>query len=209
MLSPLPYIHGLALAIGLIIAVGPKDAFVIRQSLMGRHLGVMLVICVASDIALITLGMLGMGTLLSSSYWLMVVTLAGGSFYMCWHGVTALRSAISKTSMPTLGASQYESFFQVARATAVLSFLNPLAILDSAVVIGAVGGAKRPEDQVSFALGAVSASLIWFSILIGGCRIVAPLFRRPGMWRALDVAIAVIMFAMAATTVQSALSIPA
>jgi L-lysine exporter family protein LysE/ArgO len=105
-----------------------------------------------------------------------------------------------------LGSSQFETLSQVARTTAVLSFLNPLAILDSAVLIGAVGGTKLPEDRVAFALGAVSASLVWFAVLIGGCRVVAPLFRRASMWRALDIVIAAIMFVMAATTIRSAIS---
>jgi len=206
MLSPLPYIQGLTLEIGLIIAVGPKDAFVIRQSLVGHHLGVMLAICVVSDVILIAAGMLGIGTLVSSSYWLMLITLVGGSLYMCWHGVVALRAAILKTSMPSLGSAQVKTLSQVVRATAALSFLNPLALLDSAVLIGAVGGTKPPADRIAFALGAVSASVIWFVVLIGGCRVVAPLFQRVSMWRALDVVIAAIMFVMAATTIQSALS---
>ncbi|WP_025100335.1 LysE family transporter [Burkholderia sp. A1] len=204
--SLLPFIQGLTLEIGLIIAVGPKDAYVIRQSLVGRHLGVMLAICVGSDVVLIALGMLGIGSLVSRSTWLMIATLVGGSLYMAWHGAVALRAAILKTSMPELGASQAGSLSQVARATAVLSFLNPLAILDSAVLIGAIGGTRPPEERLAFALGAVSASLIWFVVLISGCRLVAPLFRRSGMWRALDAVIATIMFVMAASTIHSAFS---
>lgn len=204
--SLLPFIQGLALEIGLIIAVGPKDAYVIRQSLVGRHLGVMLAICVGSDVVLIALGMLGIGSLVSRSTWLMIATLVGGSLYMAWHGAVALRAAILETSMPDLGTSQAGSLPEVARATAVLSFLNPLAILDSAVLIGAVGGTRPAEERLAFALGAASASLLWFVVLIGGCRVVAPLFRRAGMWRALDAVIAAIMFVMAASTIHSAFS---
>ncbi|MCW5287225.1 hypothetical protein D8B29_12395 [Verminephrobacter eiseniae] len=70
-------------------------------------------------------------------------------------------------------------------------------------MIGAVGGTKLLAERISFALGAASASLIWFAALIGGCRMVAPLFQRASMWRALDAVIAAIMFVMAATTIRS------
>jgi len=56
MLSLLPYMQGLTLEIGLIIAVAPKDAFVIRKNLVGQHPGVMLAICVVSDVILIRAG---------------------------------------------------------------------------------------------------------------------------------------------------------
>ncbi|MCW5233946.1 hypothetical protein D8B34_22630 [Verminephrobacter eiseniae] len=67
-----------------------------------------------------------------------------------------------------------------------------------------MGGTKLPAERIALALGAASASLIWFAALIGGCRMVAPLFQRASMWRALDAVIAAIMFVMAATTIRSA-----
>lgn len=204
MLPLASYLEGLTLGLGLIIAIGPKDAYVIRQSLEGRYLGTMMTICVGSDVVLITIGILGFGTLVSSSYELMFATLVGGSTYMAVYGVLALRAATMNTVAPGLEDSHFRTIGQVARTATALSFLNPLALLDSAILLGALSGTKPPAERLAFALGAMTASIIWFSVLIGGSRALAPLFRRATTWRVLDASIAAIMFVMAALTLRSA-----
>ena len=52
---------------------------------------------------------------------------------------------------------------------------------------------RRPERPL--------ASLAWFTALGYGARLLAPLFARPATWRVLDVAIALVMFTIAATLV--------
>ncbi|HEV2612734.1 MAG TPA: LysE family transporter [Noviherbaspirillum sp.] len=200
--SGVSYLQGLTLGIGLMIAIGPKDVFVIRQSLRGRYLLAMMSVCVGADALLIFIGTAGVGTLVSRYYWLMMIAVGGGAAFMCWHGYVALKAAMRPT-LPGLEAPDEQTLSQVVIATTAMSFLNPLAILDTAVLIGAVSGTKPMDERVSFALGALSASFLWFSVLIGGARLIAPLFMRPIMWQVLDFTIAVIMFAMAWITVQN------
>ncbi|NUO36543.1 MAG: LysE family transporter, partial [Dermatophilaceae bacterium] len=52
-----------------------------------------------------------------------------------------------------------------------------------------------------FTAGAIGASVAWFTALGHGARLLAPLFARPATWRVLDVVIALVMFAIAATLV--------
>jgi L-lysine exporter family protein LysE/ArgO len=206
MLSGSGYLQGLTLGMGLIIAIGPKDAYVIRQSLLGRHLLVMMGICVGADIVLIALGTLGLGSLVARHAWVMQAAAIGGAIFLCWHGLAALRSALGEIVVPDLSSGTAISLRQVVHATCVMSFLNPLALLDSGLLIGVISGIKPAQERLGFAVGAISASAIWFALLIGGARMVAPLFRMPGMWKALDCTIAAIMFVMAFVTVQSVLA---
>ena len=52
---------GLALGLGLIVAIGAQNAFVLRQGLRLEHVAAVVAVCALSDIALIGAGVLGAG----------------------------------------------------------------------------------------------------------------------------------------------------
>jgi len=90
-MSGIPAIfEGFLFGAGLFCAMGPKDSFVIRQALVGRYIPVVIFICVASDILLISLGVVGLGRLVSESKMLLVVTVWGGAGYLLWYGAKTL-----------------------------------------------------------------------------------------------------------------------
>jgi L-lysine exporter family protein LysE/ArgO len=64
--------------------------------------------------------------------------------------------------------------------------------LDTVVVLGAVAG-THGDQRWWFAAGAAFGSVIWFAGLGFGARLLAPVFRRPTTWRALDAFVAVAM----------------
>jgi L-lysine exporter family protein LysE/ArgO len=76
------------------------------------------------------------------------------------------------------------------------TFLNPHVYLDTVLLLGSIGNQYQP-DQWWFALGAVIASITWFTALGFGARSAAPLMSRPITWRILDIAIGVVMLLIA------------
>jgi len=66
------------------------------------------------------------------------------------------------------------------------------------VLIGGLG-AQFGEDRFSFAIGAVSASWVWFVALGYGARLLRPWFENPKAWQVLDVGIGVLMWSIALT----------
>ena len=52
--------QGLALSLGLIVAIGAQNAFVLRQGLRREHVGAVVLFCALADAVLITAGVLGM-----------------------------------------------------------------------------------------------------------------------------------------------------
>lgn len=78
-----------------------------------------------------------------------------------------------------------------------VSFFNPVAWLDTVLVIGAVGAAMPRPAQASFAFGAIAASLAWFLALVMGARGAGRWMTEPKVWRALDVGVAVAMIGLA------------
>ena len=82
-----------------------------------------------------------------------------------------------------------------------LSLLNPHVYLDTVVLLGAIGGQQAGQGKLWFALGAMSASTLWFIALGFGARLLAPWFARPTAWRVLDGAIGIVMFGLAGSLV--------
>src|SRR5918994_7785057 len=62
---------GLALGLGLIIAIGAQNAFVLRQGLRLEHVAAVVAVCAVSDLVLIMSGVLGAGAALSRAPWLL------------------------------------------------------------------------------------------------------------------------------------------
>ncbi len=88
------------------------------------------------------------------------------------------------------------------RTALALSLLNPHAWLDTVVLLGAIGAQQPGETgRYVFAAGAMSASLLWFSCLGLGARLLAPLFALPHAWRVLDGLIAATMWGIALSLV--------
>ena len=54
---------GFVTSAGLIIAIGAQNAFVLRQGVQRSHVGLVVAVCMASDMALIVCGVAGMGAL--------------------------------------------------------------------------------------------------------------------------------------------------
>ena len=83
-----------------------------------------------------------------------------------------------------------------------LTWLNPHVYLDTVVLLGSV--AAQYEDRVSFAIGAMTASFVFFFTLGYGARRLAPLFARPQAWRVLDLCVGLLMWAIAAALIRGA-----
>ncbi len=187
-------IEGFAMGAGLIIAIGAQNAFVLKQGIRGEHRMVIASICAFSDALLIALGIAGMGILFSSHPLITKAVSFGGAVYLSWFSFKCFRSAVKGevldlngevfTSIPLKGA---------VMTTLALTFLNPHVYLDTVVMLGGFGAARSPEIRPFFALGAVTASFVWFFALAFSGRFLAPLFKKQTSWRILDSAIGFLM----------------
>ena len=77
--------------------------------------------------------------------------------------------------------------------TAAVTYLNPLAWLDTTILLGSLANAQGDPGRWWYYLGCCCGSLIWFFMLGYGSRLLRPLFARPSAWRFLDGATALLM----------------
>jgi L-lysine exporter family protein LysE/ArgO len=81
--------------------------------------------------------------------------------------------------------------------TAALSLLNPHVYLDTVILLGSIGGQLPGEQPLWFALGASVASVLWFSTLVIGGKMLAPWFESEKSWQKLDFLIGATMWVIA------------
>jgi len=184
---------GFVTGTGLIVAIGAQNAFVLRQGLQRRHVGLVVAVCAFSDIALILCGVAGIGALVLEWPQLLQVLRFGGAAFIGWYGLLAAQRAWRGAGALVPDQGKVASRRHVLLACLAFTFLNPHVYLDTMVLVGSLSTRYAGMAQWAFGLGACTASMAWFLSLGYGARLLQPIFRKPQAWRVLDGGIAFFM----------------
>ncbi|WP_395703787.1 LysE/ArgO family amino acid transporter [Aquabacterium sp.] len=199
------FLQGLLLSLGLIVAIGAQNAFVLRQGLRREHVGSIVLFCALADAVLISAGVLGMARALGEHPGLARALALAGAAFLAWYGVSALRRARQpqalRAAAGTAGLGRGAALAQAAAFT----LLNPHVYLDTVLLVGSIGAQQPPALQGWFVAGASVASAGWFAGLGFGARWLAPWFARPRAWQLLDGLIGVTMLGLAALLLRHVL----
>lgn len=190
------YLNGILVAFGLIMAIGAQNAFVLAQSLRREHHLAVAALCVVCDALLVTLGVFGLATLLTQSPLLLGIARWGGAAFLLYYGALALHRAVRPQSLGQEQDRGPRSRRAVLLSALAVTLLNPHVYLDTVLLIGSLGAQQAAPG--AYALGAASASLMWFFTLALGAAWLAPWLARPATWRLLDLLVAAMMFSVAA-----------
>ena len=209
---------GFGLGLSLIVAIGAQNVFVLRQGIRKQHVWLVVAICAISDAVLIAAGVAGAGAAIASVPWLVTAVRWAGAAFLLGYAVLAARRAWKPAhdgaqlegdgGTEVTGASDLVPKTTTAlRTTALtalaLTWLNPHVYLDTVLLVGSVAATHGDERWV-FGAGAIIGSLVWFTGLGFGARLLAPLLSRPLAWRILDGVIAVVMLVIAVMLVLGA-----
>jgi len=200
-----PYLQGMAMGGGLIVAIGAQNAFVLTQAVKGNHTLAITLVCCLCDLVFIGLGVTGVGAAVAANPVLTTVAAWGGAAFLAWYGWGALRSALNPGAL-TAGDEGAGSLSATLIALLAVTLLNPHFYLDTVVLIGSVSGQFAPDARLLFGAGAVTASCLWFGGLSLGGRALAPVFARPVAWRVLDGAVCCVMWGLAVSLVRPLLA---
>lgn len=187
---------GFALGGSLIIPIGPQNAFVLRQGLRRRHVFAVAALCATIDATLILLGAGGFGRVIGAHPAITSLAAWAGVLFLAFYGARSFRAALHPGVLDSgdVEAEAGSSLGAVLMATLAVSLLNPHVYLDTVVLLGSVAAQYPADVRLFFALGAMSASAVWFFSLAYGARLLAPLFARPVAWRVLDVLVGCVMW---------------
>jgi L-lysine exporter family protein LysE/ArgO len=187
---------GMGLGFSLIVAIGAQNAFVLRQGLRGEHVAAVVTVCTLSDAVLIAAGVAGAGALLSGTPWLLTVVRIGGAAFLVVYGLLAARRALRRSTLQPTVAGPRAGVTSTVGTSLAMTWLNPHVYIDTLVLLGSIA-ATHGDARWWFAVGAETASAMWFPALGYGARLLRPVFGRPGAWRLLDGLIAAVMTVVA------------
>ena len=194
---PTALLSGFSLGLSLILAIGAQNAFVLRQGIARRHVFAVCLTCALSDALLIAAGIGGFGSLAHAAPWVGAVLRWGGAAFLLACGARSFHRAWRGQGMLAAARTGSTALAPVLATCLALTWANPHVYLDTVVLLGSVA-AHYPGQGLSFGAGAVTASFVFFFALGYGARYLAPLFARPAAWRLLDLAVGLVMWAIAA-----------
>lgn len=191
------FFQGLTLGAALILPLGPQNAFVMNQGIRRQYHLMIASLCAISDVVLICGGIFGGSALLMQSPWLLAIVTWGGVAFLLWYGWGALRTAMSSNVELASAEVMKQGRWKIIATVLAVTWLNPHVYLDTFVVLGSLGGQLADEPKRWFALGTVSASVLWFYGLALLAAWLAPRLRTAKAQRIINGVVGVVMWVIA------------
>lgn len=180
------------MALGLILPLGPQNAFVLAQGAtqprLIRALPVSLTAGLA-DTTLILIAVLGVSVVILTLPAIRIILIVAGLLFLLVMGWITWRSAPGESDQAE-AAARWPLRRQVIFTLSV-SLLNPHAILDTIGVIGPTAVTYAGQERLAFTVGCILNSWLWFILLaiagrmVGGVKQVRPWLNRASaliMW---------------------------
>ena len=193
------FITGFSIGFSLILAIGAQNAFVLKQGLIRQNVFLVCLICAASDAILITLGVSGFGEIITEYPIIERLARIAGALFLFTYGVLNLYSAQAKTHALEPTKKIQKSKRKTILTCLGFTWLNPHVYLDTVVMLGSIS--TQFENTATFALGAISASFVFFFSLGFGASKLTRYFEKPRTWRVLENLIGILMIFLGITLV--------
>lgn len=190
------FIAGFGLSFSLILAIGAQNAFVLKQGIKQEHVFIICLICAVSDAVLIFAGVFGFGYLIEQFPSLQTFARYGGALFLMVYGLKSFYTAWQMSHELEPKSFSNTSLTKTVFLTLAFTWLNPHVYLDTVMLLGAVS-TKFQDQSWLFGIGAMSASFVFFFSLGYGARFLAPLFRKAGAWKVLEIIIGCVMLLLA------------
>lgn len=188
---------GLGTGLGLIVAIGSQNAYVLKQGLLRNHPFIIALLCSTIDAIMIILGIGGLGLVITSHHLLLDIARYGGALFLFVYGAISFKGVFKNEKLDIGDPKRKTGLKNTILTLLALSLLNPHLYLDTCVLIGTIGAHFKGIEKQCFTIGAVSASFIWFFSLSYGAKLLVPLFEKPTAWKILDLLVALIMWSIA------------
>lgn len=192
-----PFLTGLGASLGLIVAIGAQNAFVLRQGIKREWILPVVLVCLLSDALLIFAGVAGIGALIQGAPVLLAVIRWVGAAFLFAYALFAARRAAHPGMLEAATARSNGTLAATVITAVGLTWLNPHVYLDTLVLLGSLANAQGDPGRWWFGMGAALASALWFPMIGFGARGLSGFFARPASWRVLDGCVAALMLTLA------------
>jgi L-lysine exporter family protein LysE/ArgO len=198
--------QGFILGAGMIIPLGTQNSYVLSQGIKQQHHLLAATICMLCDVLLIGLGIFGGGKLIASNEYLMLTIGWGGVLFLSVYALLSFKQVYQNSYRLSTQAIGTSNRNKIIGSTLAVTLLNPHVYLDTVMILGSVGGAFVGNEKLSFAIGTMLASIIWFYSLALGAAKLAPWLGAPKVQRSIDALVGIIMLVVAYSVLASLLN---
>jgi L-lysine exporter family protein LysE/ArgO len=190
------FFQGLALGAAYVAPIGMQNMFVINSALTQRRSRayVTALIVIFFDISLALACFLGVGAILSTAPIVEKIVLAVGSLIVIYIGISLIRLGLSKKEDEDQTKDVTMSLPKVIVTAFTVAWLNPQALLDGTMLLGAFRVTYPGTSGWYFLFGVMLASILWFSLLTLFCNIFKNKFS-PKIIRGINIACGIIIIA--------------
>lgn len=192
-------LQGMGLGASLIVPIGAQNAYVLNQGIKKQHHLTIAAVCSILDVIFISIGVFGGGHLISSRPLLLDILTIGGVAFLSFYAFLSLRSALRPSETSESNNTQLAKGRTAAIGGALaVTLFNPHLYLDTIVILGSIGGQFSETDRLSFAVGSISASFIWFYGLSMAAARFSPILSQVRVRQCIDMIVGIFMLFIAA-----------
>ena len=158
------FLRGAAVGLAYLAPIGLQNLFVIHSALFHPRRRAMLVaaIVIFFDVTLALASFLGAGVVLEALPGIRKAVLLIGGHVLMLMGFKLVRAKVAERGEESSAKS---SLWKSAVAAFVVSWMNPQAIIDATILLGAARASVPPGTDWVFMGGMALASCLWFTSL--------------------------------------------
>lgn len=191
------FLHGFVVCFGMIVSIGAQNAFLLKQGILKQHVFWIAFICFLCDVVLMTLGVLGLGSIIAQSPISSLILAIIGAVFLFTYGSRSFITAYRGTGKLLAEQGGGISLKKAVMVTLAITLLNPHVYIDTVVIVGGIGGTLTFEQKIYFLIGALVCSFLWFFGLGYGAGLLSRYFEKRRTWQILDSITGLIMYAIA------------
>ncbi|HEC1560381.1 TPA: amino acid transporter [Campylobacter upsaliensis] len=187
-----PLFKGFLLSLSLIVAIGAQNVFILRQALTNHYIFIVCLLCFLCDVILICVGIFGVGEIFAKNQILALILAFCGVCFALYYAFLSLRAVFANSIKLQLAKEKLPSLKKVITLTLFVTLANPHVYLDTVFLVGSAALNFSFDEKILFALGALSASFLWFFSLGYGAKFLS-FYIKPNFVKIIDLFVCFIM----------------
>ncbi|WP_270965252.1 LysE/ArgO family amino acid transporter [Campylobacter upsaliensis] len=187
-----PLFKGFLLSLSLIVAIGAQNVFILRQALANHYIFIVCLLCFLCDVVLMCVGIFGVGEIFAKNQILALILAFCGVCFALYYAFLSLRAVFANSIKLQLAKEKLPSLKKVITLTLFVTLANPHVYLDTVFLVGSAALNFSFDEKILFALGALSASFLWFFSLGYGAKFLS-FYIKPNIVKIIDLFVCLIM----------------
>ncbi|EPA2436173.1 LysE/ArgO family amino acid transporter [Campylobacter upsaliensis] len=183
---------GFLLSLSLIVAIGAQNVFILRQALTNHYIFIVCLLCFLCDVILICVGIFGVGEIFAKNQILALILALCGVCFALYYAFLSLRAVFANSIKLQLAKENPPPLKKVIISTLLVTLANPHVYLDTVFLVGSAALNFSFDEKILFALGALSASFLWFFSLGYGAKFLSS-YIKPNIVKIIDLFVCFIM----------------